>query len=216
MKVLKNPTNKQKFRQECRQKLGKQRPYFAKKFKVIQELQFIFQQLHPKHILLYMPMLHEIDIRPLFYWLKSMKQRGIKVFIPKVTEISFDSVEFRLQIYKNQYNIYETNASKRAPKIDLMLVPILGIDPTFRRIGFGKGMYDRFYACLKTKPKVIFITKELYFCDEIITRSHDIRGDYLIDCNQVMQRGTHDRYSRYCYYQLNDKRRSLRRSCLFF
>lgn len=215
IKQSQNPPNnddkKQIFRQQCKKQLKKNHTYFAKKNLLIQTLQNLLISLRPKNVLLYMPMSFEVDIYPLILWLRRTRfQQGkIKVFVPKIREISFDSVEFRLHVRKNNYGIYEPESRAKTPKIDLMLVPILGIDQTFRRIGFGKGMYDRFYARLKHKPKVIFITKKLYFSSEIITQDHDIKGDYLICDDRIMQRDSNDRNY---YYQLADKRRVLRRS----
>ncbi len=203
------------FRQYCKQKLKKNHIYFAKKNLFIKILKHLFISLKPKNVLLYMPMSFEVDIREFILWLKCTKfpQGKIKIFVPKVKKVSFDSVEFRLHTHKNDYGIYEPNSRAQTPKIDIMLVPILGIDKTFRRIGFGKGMYDRFYAHLKHKPKVIFIAKKLYFSSEIITQDYDIRGDYLICDDKIIQRDLNDRNH---YHKLTNKRCVLRRSSIFF
>ncbi len=56
----------------------------------------------------------------------------------------------------------------------------MGIDPTFRRVGFGAGMYDRFYEKVGYKPITIFTQLKLCVSKKIITSSHDIEPDYII------------------------------------
>lgn len=46
----------------------------------------------------------------------------------------------------------------------------------FKRIGFGKGMYDRFYARCKIKPRTIFVSRKLQAIGENICESHDIES----------------------------------------
>ncbi|WP_104697251.1 MULTISPECIES: 5-formyltetrahydrofolate cyclo-ligase [unclassified Helicobacter] len=193
---------KEKFRKFCKSSLERQsHQYHSKKYQVNQALFLLIKQLKAKNILLYCPLKLEIDIFPLIY---KLKKQGYKLFIPKVTGVSFAIVEFSLPLIKNKYGILECKTRIQNPKkIDVMITPVLGIDRTFRRIGFGKGMYDRFFAALKIKPKVIFITKNLYFSKEILTQDHDIRGDFLF-CSQIgIKRERNDHL--YCY-KLPNKR----------
>lgn len=62
----------------------------------------------------------------------------------------------------------------------MAIVPILGIDTTYRRIGFGAGMYDRFFETLTIQPITIFTQLELCYSKKIITSDHDIAPDYII------------------------------------
>lgn len=169
------PNKKQNFRKQCKQNTNL---FHAKKYAINTKIFQILETLKARNILLYCPLKTEVNIFPLIYKLK--KRKCYKIFIPKVTGVSFDVVEFNLPLKKNKYGISECNTRIKQPKIDVMIVPILGMDSSFRRIGFGKGMYDRFFAKLKIKPKIIFITKKLYFSKDIITQEFDIQGDYLI------------------------------------
>ncbi|RDU73001.1 5-formyltetrahydrofolate cyclo-ligase [Helicobacter anseris] len=173
---------KSNFRKFCKTSLLKQSKNYHIEKQVINNALFdLFKDLKCKNILLYCPLDLEVNIFPLIFKLKA---KGYKIFVPKITGISFDVVEFSLPLIKNKYGILECNNALKIPKIDAMLVPILGIDRTFRRIGFGKGMYDRFFASLKAKPKIIFITKNLYFSQEILTQNYDIKGDFLF-CGKI-------------------------------
>ncbi|WP_081441302.1 5-formyltetrahydrofolate cyclo-ligase [Helicobacter mustelae] len=170
---------KKHFRAECRARLRRERlGYHAQKTAINQEICSLLKNLGAKKILLYYPLRSEVDLRPTLFALK--KQRGIKVFLPKIAKISFDVVRFSLPLQKNSYGILECNTRRVSCKLDAMVVPILGMDGNFARVGFGKGMYDRFFASLKKKPKVIFIAKKFYFSKDIITQDFDIQGDYFI------------------------------------
>ncbi|WP_052062529.1 hypothetical protein [Helicobacter saguini] len=46
----------------------------------------------------------------------------------------------------------------------------------FKRIGFGKGMYDRFYAKSKIKPQSIFVSRVKQATKEQICDAHDIES----------------------------------------
>lgn len=140
----------------------------------------------PKNILLYAPLNAEVNIFPLIFYLK--KQKNIKIFLPFVFQSGKDAnrafkiVPFRLPLTKNKFNIFEAKNSSflHFGKIDLAIVPILGADCDFCRIGFGKGMYDRFYAGLKNKPKTIFVSRILCFSNAKISDFYDIKGDILV------------------------------------
>ena len=146
----------------------------------------------PKNLLLYAPLSLEVDIFPLIFYLK--KQKNIKIFLPFVLQNgaeanrAFKIVPFRLPLAKNKYNIFEAKNSNfvNFDKIDVAIVPILGADCEFRRIGFGKGMFDRFFGRFSTKsatkkmPKMIFVSRILHFSNAKISDSYDIKGDYLV------------------------------------
>jgi 5-formyltetrahydrofolate cyclo-ligase len=94
---------------------------------------------------------------------------------------SFKMVLFRLPLERKKFGIFEPKGStKLLKKIDLAIVPIVGVDSTGRRIGYGKGMYDRFFDRLQYAPKKIFIQYKFCYSKEIITDFYDITADYLL------------------------------------
>jgi 5-formyltetrahydrofolate cyclo-ligase len=94
---------------------------------------------------------------------------------------SFKMVPFRLPLKKNRFGIYEAGKSlKNIYKIDIAIVPIVGIDGNLQRVGFGKGMYDRFFAKLKKRPYTIFIQSEYCYTKELICDDYDITCDLII------------------------------------
>lgn len=148
--------------------------------------------LTSKNILLYLPMQTEVNIKPLIEWLK--KRRGTRVFIPYIEGISFKVIPYRLPLRKNQYGIFEARKSLfYFNNIDTVIVPVLGIDTHFKRIGFGKGMYDRFFASLPYRPKIIFIARVAWVSKLSITEHYDICADSFIANDCVLKRGLNDR-----------------------
>ncbi len=126
-----------------------------------------------------------------------------KVYLPFMENDSFKMVPFRLPLELKRFGIYEPgNTNLKINKIDVAIVPAVGVDGEGRRIGFGKGMYDRFFARLKQRPYTIFVQSKLcntskYICDE-----YDVTADLLItpQACYAAAKGTK-----------NDKRNTLRR-----
>jgi 5-formyltetrahydrofolate cyclo-ligase len=93
----------------------------------------------------------------------------------------FKMVKFRLPLKKSQFGTLESGNSKREiTRVDIVIVPILGADKNFQRVGFGKGMYDRFYETLKNRPTLIFVQNITCLSKDKITDEHDIRANYYI------------------------------------
>jgi 5-formyltetrahydrofolate cyclo-ligase len=135
----------------------------------------------PKNVLLYIPLKMEVDVLPIINELR--KDKNIEVYVPYMKGKSFVPVKYRLPLEKKRFNIKEPRFSTyRNNKIDLdlVVVPIVGTDNTFRRVGFGAGMYDRFYDTLKKKPITIFTQLSLCKSENEVTNIHDIRADYII------------------------------------
>jgi len=135
----------------------------------------------PKKILLYIPLDLEVDVMPIIIELR--KRKNIEVYVPFMKGKSFVPVKFRLPLEVKRFGIKEPAFStfrNNDIKLDMAIVPIVGIDETYRRVGFGAGMYDRFFDTLKVKPITIFTQLKLCKSKEIVTSKHDIQADYII------------------------------------
>lgn len=133
----------------------------------------------PFRILLYLPLGIEFDCRKVLKILK--KQKNIEIFTPFMCDVSFKMVKYRFPLQKKQFGVLESPNSLREIKtIHLAIVPVIGIDNQFKRIGFGKGMYDRFFETLKNKPKIVFVCREFFYHSLEITNPYDISGNYFI------------------------------------
>jgi len=171
---------KQLFRKNILNKLFKRSTNRYKKDKIIinRVLKFIKKNKY-KNIMLYIPLKNEVNITPL---IKLLRRNRYSLYVPYIEDKSFKLVQYRLPLYRKKFGIKEPKISKRRVKgIDLAIVPILGIDKEFKRIGFGKGMYDRFYEKFgKNIKNTLFISRDLYYTNELITDKHDIKSDYII------------------------------------
>jgi 5-formyltetrahydrofolate cyclo-ligase len=94
---------------------------------------------------------------------------------------SFKMVPFRLPLKKKRFGIFEAgNTLRNINKIDIAIIPTVGVDGNLQRIGFGKGMYDRFFEKLKKRPYTIFIQPEFCYTKNILCDAYDVKGDVLI------------------------------------
>ena len=182
MEVMQTENKKTYFRKECLKRLKKASSIGSyKKDKMV--LQYLYQLIiahNVQHILLYIPLKMEVNLYPLILQLRKEKKQ---LYVPFMEGKSFRLVKYRLPLRKKQFGIKEPNDSKqyRVKKIDLAIVPIVGTDVTRRRVGFGKGMYDRFFEKNHENiKKVVFVARELCYSQEIVTDYYDVKADILI------------------------------------
>ncbi len=142
----------------------------------------------PKSVMLYTPMKLEADIRPL---IKYLRQKGIRVYVPFMEGKSFRLVKYRLPLQRKKFGIYEPKISRqyRDKYIDIAIVPIVGTDKSFKRVGFGKGMYDRFFEKNGIFIRdIIFVQRLFCFSKDIITQKHDISAHTIITGKDIIRR----------------------------
>lgn len=144
---------------------------------IVHKLHSLIKQLDAKKILIYIPLDIEVNVMPLINQLRKEKK---EVYVPFICGDSFKAVKYRLPIEKKKFGIKEPNNSFFNVKIDLAIVPIVGVDKHYKRIGFGKGMYDRFFHRLSYRPTVIFTQLTLCQSDLTLSNEYDIQADYII------------------------------------
>lgn len=143
---------------------------------VLEEIERVILKMKAKRVLLYCPLPLELDVTPLLWRLK--KRRGVEVYVPYIQGEEFVATLFRLPLSYTKFSILQPqNAGGNTQKIDLMVVPSLACDRVLGRVGFGRGYYDRFYAKLRLKPYIIFVSYLSFFVKEKITQDFDICGD---------------------------------------
>ena len=184
---------KNEFRKMCLNLKKHNRYYYSKKIGWS-----VYNICKPyKNILFFIPLKNEVDI----HWvLKKLRREKKNIFVPFMDDLSFKMVKYQLPLAKKKFSILEpVNKQKTRLKIDLAIVPIVGIDLKFKRIGFGKGMYDRFFKNLGYKPKMVFIQLKPCYSKEILTEAHDICADEYISFNIYKRRknDSFDNFSRY-------------------
>ena len=168
------------FRKSCikRLKIQSKLRCVKKEYDVINKLYKLIDSLGAKKVLLYLPLKMEVNVMPLIKRLK--KEKKVDVFVPYMQGKSFKAVKYRLPLKVKKFGIKEPNNSYLKNDIDLAIVPCVGIDAVYKRIGFGKGMYDRFFYSLKNKPCIVFT--QLTYCksSKILSNHYDIQADYII------------------------------------
>jgi 5-formyltetrahydrofolate cyclo-ligase len=172
---------KAKFRQECLFKI-RNASHHNKIYtdSLLQKnLLNIINSLHVSNakILMYWPLSIEADITKLLHKVR----RCSKIYLPFMEAESFKMVAYRLPMEKKSFGIFEPKQSFRKIKnIDIAIVPAIGVDGRARRIGFGKGMYDRFFEKLPGKVKIIFVQSKICKTEKYICDDYDISADLLV------------------------------------
>jgi 5-formyltetrahydrofolate cyclo-ligase len=161
-------------------------------------------------ILSFIPLKNEVDV---LQFINKTKMK-YDIFIPFMKDVSFEMVQYKLPLVKKKFNIKEPPKTSNFYKknIDVIITPVVGVDGNYKRIGFGKGMYDRFYQKQlkrqKYKPLVIFIQLEKFFTQNLICDDYDIKADIYITAKDILELGLTD--GRDC------RNSRCRRSCWFF
>ena len=136
-------------------------------------------------ILFYYPLPFEADILKTLYYIRKKHD----VFIPFMEGKSFKMVPFRLPLKKKNFNIFEAGDTLRnVNKIDMAIVPAVGVDGNLQRVGFGKGMYDRFFEKLQKKPYTIFTQPEICYTKKFLCDKYDISCDVLITPTKMIKK----------------------------
>jgi 5-formyltetrahydrofolate cyclo-ligase len=152
--------------------------YYRNKI-IVKNLKKFIEEKDGKNILLYIPMNMEVNVTPLLNELRKLKNK--EVYVPFMQGDSFKIVKYRLPLNKKKFGIKEPNNSFCRPKkIDIAIIPVVGIDAIGKRIGFGKGMYDRFFDRLSYQPTMVFTQLILCKSDKILSNNYDIQADYII------------------------------------
>ncbi len=146
--------------------------------KLVQKLWQMIQETSGYRVLLYMPMKIEVDIYGLLNRLKM--DRRYTVMVPHIDDTNMTVAMYRSPMSCRKYGIRQPKKPGYESRIDIAVVPIVAYDTTYRRIGFGKGYYDKFFDRLKNKPYTIFVQRVNYKAQENITNSFDIKADKII------------------------------------
>lgn len=172
--------HKSDFRKSCIERLEFTSRFlkFSKEKKTVEKLKRIINKYNAKNILLYIPMEMEVDVLPLINYLRKEQKN---VYVPFMVEDSFKLVKYRLPLETKRFGIKEPkNSFCHTKKIDLAVVPVVGVDKVCKRIGFGRGMYDRFFHRLNYKPITVFTQLTLCKTNKTLTDNYDIQADYII------------------------------------
>jgi len=129
---------------------------------------------------LYWPFRGEPDLRG---WMADVNARGGATALPLVVEKGAPLVFRRYapgdRLEKGVWNI-PIPADGEPVIPDVVLSPVVGIDPRNFRLGYGGGFFDRTLASLPRKPLVIGVGYSLQRIETIHPQPHDIPMDLAI------------------------------------
>ena len=152
------------------------------------------ESINFQSIALYSATKYEISISRIFFHLLN---KGKQIFFPKITgeKLDFYLVKDLNELTIGKYNILEPTSSKAVDikYLDFIIVPCLAIDKNKKRIGYGKGYYDKALKGVDKNRLISLIDIDSYFPTCSVTNKHDIeighiflnknRGEYNYEFN---------------------------------
>lgn len=181
-------------RQQNINKMKKYTKIFApsRHYKLISTLYKLINLKKPKNILLFMPLSYEPNV----YRLRRKLANKHSIFVPFMVGLSLKMVKLRQPFNIKKFNVKEpVNQQFANFKIDMAIVPVVGVDKDMARIGHAKGYYDRFFSSLPYRVSdVVFVQILDMFIDFKISQPHDLVGDYYLTTKKnYVKRGKNDR-----------------------
>ena len=140
--------------------------------------------IQSKVIALYMPFNNEVDVTKLI--VDAIKNNK-KVCLPcciNNSEMEFKLVNKLNDLTKNKFGIFEPKLNCPTilkEDINLMIIPLLAFDEKNKRLGYGKGYYDRYLLGNSTIKKIGVAYKEQYCKNlNLFTSKFDVSLDGII------------------------------------
>lgn len=145
--------------------------------RVFEELESTAPFQLAEKILIYHSLPDEIDTRRFLNRWKGVK----KFFLPRVNGVNLELLpydESRLEI--GSFHIEEPSGNDIHPveEMELIVVPGVAFDRKGRRLGRGKGFYDRLLAT--TRATKVGVSYEFQLVDELPAEQHDVPMDIVI------------------------------------
>jgi len=106
---------------------------------------------------------------------------GKDVLLPKVQgdELDFRKITDLNSLEKGSFDIMEPKDNcEKSDKIDVVIVPTVGISADGNRLGYGHGYYDRFLA--KTDAVFIALTYEKQIIKSVPSSENDIKINWIV------------------------------------
>ncbi len=106
--------------------------------------------------------------------------KTIVVPIMKGDFLEHSTLESIHELIENSWGVLEPEKKSRidVKSIDMVIVPLLGVDENGNRLGYGKGYYDKFLET--TEALKIGLVFEKFVFKHIPTEKHDIKLDGFI------------------------------------
>lgn len=145
-----------------------------------------------KEILTYYPFRSEIDTTIIIR--NALKQKK-KVILPKVNGKKLDLYyikDLENDLGPGSFDIMEPIPSKCTiasyKNIDIALVPGVGFDRNFNRLGYGGGFYDKLLEGLPAETPRIALAFNIQLIEKIPIMAHDLKVDIIITEKEILRR----------------------------
>ncbi len=138
-------------------------------------------KFHTKNFGGYYPSNNEIDDLEILYLLEKKNYQISLPIIRKNNQMDFFQWSRKTPLIINKYGIPEPLSNKKCYP-DILLVPLVGYDDNFNRLGYGGGFYDRYISKIEKYKKIIKIGLAFSFqkLKKIPTNLHDKKLDFII------------------------------------
>lgn len=153
--------------------------------KMQKKIKKIYAFKHAQKIGVYYPIGSEILTQDIIQELISDSK---EVFLPKVIgeKMEFRKVSDFSSLETGNFGIMEPKDDCQADnKLDVILVPTVGITLEGIRLGYGHGFYDKFLA--ENKITTIALTLEKQIVKNIPKSEHDVSIDWIVTEDRMMQ-----------------------------
>jgi 5-formyltetrahydrofolate cyclo-ligase len=119
------------------------------------------------------------------------REAGKKVVLPAVNEglLQFRAVDSFQHLAPGAYGIPEpstTAALVDVEAIDLVVVPGIAFDLVGRRIGYGKGYYDRTFHRFEGQGRLVGLCYDFQLLDRILGEPHDVEMDLILTEKRII------------------------------
>ena len=128
----------------------------------------------------YSPIGEELDPHPL---LQRLKGEGAEIVLPRVEpsgQLTFRRAE-AARLEKGPFGLSQPSPAAPELRPNLVLAPLLAFDLRGRRLGYGKGYYDRAVAKLRGSGRVFYLglAYAQQQADVVPHESHDVLLDWV-------------------------------------
>ena len=159
---------------------------------VLQELFMSLPEFRQAAVIaLYAPIHHEVETEAVA---QAALLAGKTLLYPAVHghDLTFRRVGALSQLTPGRYGIPEPAGEPCDPaRADLIVVPGVAFDLRGRRIGYGKGYYDRALHRLEGSGRLVAFCYEFQLVDEIVGEPHDVTMDLIVTDVRVVRVNNH-------------------------
>ncbi|SNB46338.1 5-formyltetrahydrofolate cyclo-ligase [Geobacter sp. DSM 9736] len=144
--------------------------------------------IQARSIALYAPIRNEVETGEV---LAAALKMGKTVLFPSVAPegLLFRTVETVHHLCPGAYGISEPTAERGIvdpEAADIIVVPGVAFDRSGRRIGYGKGYFDRALHRLEGSGRLVGFCFDFQLVDEIAGEPHDVQMDMIITERQIV------------------------------